>query len=53
MRAGVQRARSREVFGCEPVECMGAVYSRADSRLSTCMGREYARGQRAIDKDTF
>ena len=53
MRAGVQRALSREVFGCEPVECMGAVYSRADSRLSTCMGREYARGQRAIDKDTF
>ena len=43
MRAGVQRARSREVFGCEPGECMGAVYSRADSRLSTrmhgeCMG---------------
>jgi hypothetical protein len=44
MRARVQRARSREVFGCEPVECMGAVYSRADSRLSTqmhgkCMGK--------------
>ena len=58
MREGVQSARSREVFGCEPVECMGAVYSRADSRLSTrmhreCMGREYARGQKAIDTDTF
>jgi hypothetical protein len=43
VRAGVQDARSREVFGCEQVECMGAVYSRADSRLSTrmhgeCMG---------------
>ena len=37
MRAGVQHARSREVFGCEPVECMGAVYSHADSRLSTRM----------------
>ena len=38
-------ARSREVFGCEPVECMGAVYSRADRKLSTrmqgeCMGGE-------------
>ena len=58
MRAGVQRARSREVFGCEPGECMGAVYSRTDRRLSTrmhreCMGREYARGQRVIDTDTF
>ena len=45
MRAGVQHARSREVFGCEPVECMGAVYSRAGSRLSAqmhgwCMGQE-------------
>jgi hypothetical protein len=43
VRAGVQHTRSREVFGCEPVECMGAGYSRADSRLSTqmhgeCMG---------------
>ena len=43
MHAGVQRARSREVCGCKPVVCMGAVYSRADSRLSTrmhgeCMG---------------
>jgi hypothetical protein len=35
MRAGVQRARSREVFGCEPGECMGAVYSHADRKLST------------------
>ena len=43
MRTGVQRMRNREVFGCEPVECMGAVYSCVDSRLSTrmhgeCMG---------------
>jgi hypothetical protein len=46
MRAGVQCARSREVFGCDQVECMGAVYSRADRKLSTrmqgeCMGGEY------------
>ena len=46
MRVGVQRAHSREVFGCEPVECMGAVYSRTDRKLSTrmqgeCMGGEY------------
>ena len=40
MRAGVQRARSREVFGCEPVECMGEVYFRAGSRLSTRMNIE-------------
>ncbi len=40
IRAGVQRARSREVFGCDPGECMGAVYSRADSRLSTRMHGE-------------
>ena len=40
VHAGVQRARSREVFGCDPVECMGAVYSRADSRLSTRMHGE-------------
>ena len=54
MRAGVQRARSREVFGCEPVECMGAVDSRLSTRMHReCMGREYARGQRAIDTDTF
>ena len=44
MRASVQHARIIEVFGYEPVECMGAVYSRADSRLSTrmhgvCMGK--------------
>jgi hypothetical protein len=37
MVAGVQHARSREVFGCEPVEGMGAVYSRADRELSTQM----------------
>ena len=30
MRASVQHARIIEVFGCEPGECMGAVYSRAD-----------------------
>ncbi len=46
MRAGVQRARSREVFGCDPVEGMGAVYSRVDRKVSTrmqgeCMGGEY------------
>ena len=46
MRSGVQRARSREVFWCKQVECMGAVYSRADRKLSTlmqgeCMGSEY------------
>ena len=40
MRSGVQRTRSREVFGGEQVECMGAVYSRADSRLSTRMHGE-------------
>jgi hypothetical protein len=44
MRASVQHARIIEVFWCDPVECMGAVYSRADSRLSTrmhgwCMGK--------------
>ena len=43
MRASVQHARIIEVFGCELVECMGAVYSCVDSRLSTrmhgeCMG---------------
>jgi len=43
MRASVQHARIIEVFGCEQVECMGAVYSCVDSRLSTrmhgeCMG---------------
>ena len=46
MRAGVQCARSREVFGCEPVEGMGEVYSHADRKPSTrmqgeCMGGEY------------
>ena len=45
LRVGVQSARSREVFGCEPVEGMGSVYSRADRELSTrmqgeCMGGE-------------
>ena len=40
MRAGVQRTRSREVFGCGPGECMGAVYSRADRRLCTRMQGE-------------
>ena len=46
MRAGVQRARNREVFGCGQVECIGAAYSRSDRKLSTrmqgeCMGGEY------------
>ena len=40
MCAGVQRTRSREVFGGEPVECMGAVYSHADRKLSTLMQGE-------------
>ena len=59
MCAGVQRTRSREVFGGEPVECMGAVYSHADRKLSTlmqgeCMGAGYGHGgQRAIDTDTI
>ena len=48
-----QYACGRRVFGCDQVECMGTVYSRADSRLSMrmhreCMGREYARGHRII-----
>ena len=41
IRAGVQRACSREVFGCGPVECMGEVYLHADRELSTLMQREY------------
>jgi hypothetical protein len=46
MRTGIQCTRNREVFRCEPVECMGAVYSRADRKLSMrmqreCMGGEY------------
>jgi hypothetical protein len=59
MRARVQRARSREVFGCGPVECMGAGYSHADRKLSSlmqgeCMGSGYGHGgQRAIDADTI
>ena len=59
IRAGVQHARSREVFGCEPVECMGAVYSRVDSRLSTRMHGEWCMGENphvdrgAINTDTF
>ena len=40
MRVGVQRTRSREVFGGGPVECMGAVYSHADRKLSTLMQGE-------------
>ena len=58
MREGVQRTRSREVFGGGQVECMGAVYSHADRRLSKlmqgeCMGAGYGHGgQRAIDADT-
>ena len=40
MREGVQRTRSREVFGGWQVECMGAVYSHADRRLSKLMQGE-------------
>jgi hypothetical protein len=59
MRVGVQRTRRREVFSVGPVECMGAVYSHADRKLSTlmhgeCMGAGYWHGgQRAIDTDTI
>jgi hypothetical protein len=35
MCARVQHTHSREVFGCGPVECMGAGYSHADRKLST------------------
>jgi hypothetical protein len=58
MRVGVQRTRSREVFGGGPVVCMGAVYSYVDRKLSTvmhgeCMGAGYGHGgQRAINADT-
>ncbi len=45
MRAGVQHTRSREVFGCGLVECMGAVYSRTDRKLSTRMQGEYMGGE--------
>ena len=40
MRVGVQRTRSREVFGGGPVECMGAVYLHVDRRLSMLMQGE-------------
>jgi hypothetical protein len=59
MCGGVHRTRIREVFGGGPVECMGAVYSRADRKLSTLRCRESAwvrvcaRGQRDIDTDTI
>ncbi len=37
MRADVQGARSREVFGCEPGECMGDVYSaQTGNHLRRC-----------------
>ena len=45
VRVGVQRTRSREVFGCEPVEGMDAVYSRADRKLSTLMQGECMGGE--------
>ena len=45
MREGVQRTRSREVFGGGQVECMGAVYSHADRRLSKLMQGEYMGGE--------
>jgi hypothetical protein len=59
MCAGVHRTRSREVFGGGQVECMGAVYSHADRKLSSlmhgeCMGAWYGHGgQRDIDADTI
>ena len=59
MRVGVQRTRSREVFGGGPVECMGVVYLHTDRKLSMlmqgeCMGAGYGHvGQRAIDTDTI
>ena len=59
MGYGVQRMRNREVFGGCPVECMGAVYSNADRKLSMlmygeCMGAGCGHGgQRAIDADTI
>ena len=53
MRVGVQRTRSREVFGGGQVECMGAVYLRSDRKLSTlmqeeCMGGEYVHVDREL-----
>ena len=45
MRVGVQRTRSREVFGGGQVECMGAVYLRSDRKLSTRMQGEYMGGE--------
>ena len=44
MRTDIQRSRSREVFGCSQVECMGTVYLRTDRKPSTrmqgeCMGK--------------
>ena len=59
MRTSVQHTHIIEVFGCGPVECMGAWYLHADRRLSTrmqaeCMGAGYGHGgQRAIDADTI
>jgi len=52
MCAGVQRAHSREVFGCGQVECMSTVYWRADRKPSTrmqgeCMG-EYVHVDREL-----
>jgi len=35
MRVSVQHAHIIEVFGCDPGECMGAVYSHADRKPST------------------
>ena len=59
MRTSVQHARIIEVFGCGPVECMGAGYSHEDRKLSTrmqaeCMGAGYGYGgQRDMDADTI
>jgi hypothetical protein len=45
VRVGVQRTLSREVFGCESVEGMDPVYSRADRKLSTLMQGECMGGE--------
>ena len=45
MRTSVQHARIIEVFGCGPVECMGAGYSHEDRKLSTRMQGEYMGGE--------
>jgi len=44
MRASVQRARIIEVFGCETVECKGAVRNRRRTRREST--RMQTRGSR-------